>query len=1103
MTKKNYIRLSIFALCLILGAVFGIMSKVFEDKMPLSAFSKTLHYKENIAEKNLQAIKNQIVTTDNKTDFVNIIDCENFESQDIFYYVIVDSSLVYWSDNQLDGKDVARHVSTNLQNNTFVKLSNAYCLLKTDSIKNLKLLAAIKIKNIYGVNNRYVENNFAKGFLIDKNIEIDLLQQKNGAIYNLQGEYIFSLAETQDINHNKIYPYLFIFFAVLAFIFYGFLYYNIDGFFGVNTLNIKQYLLATLVFFALPLLLLTLKIPSIIFNHRIFNPLLYFGIMPSVGHLLIITLLAAFAIFTLYYKVSFEVKRKYLFFGIFQVVFPVFFLQIMRVIYNIIYNSTLDAFNFMPQSNKLYSVIALSIVVLLFLTFCFAYRKGIEIIQKFIPNRFIFYTNIICSLLLCVILFLFKSPHFLLFSVAYFVLISLIFLFVIVIKTSYSFIYLAIICYFISIFIVYHTLENQQDNQYKSAEVLADNLVLQEHETSSSFFNNISILHGYPNEIFDEKTNNFSPKFSSALYKKNKLICEFGTFSYPAKNNFKIENKKNNSVNLENHIHYIFIYDDDLQIIVSSKQMNIQNTFILNTTYIFSIFVIFLFLIRLIFKQKKSRKGKSITDNLQKSFIYIIVLALSIVVLSITYFIYSEYRKVQKRELETKMRYIASDFNKYFRQLHITHSKEDNSPLHFGDKLEKQQPLSDFTNALSLKYEIDIHLYSVDGELLTTSCPYIFTNGFLSNLINPEYFFEKSHTNTIKIENIGSLKYFSIYSALFDTDKNIAAYLAVPMLFSMEQLRSETILYIALVANIFFIILIGSILLNYWLSRRITQSISKVEESLKNIAVGEKNLKMDIVESEKMDEIEKLMLQYNIMVDELEKNTYILLENERNLAWRDMAKQIAHEIKNPLTPMKLSIQQLQRIKKIKPEKFDDYFAQMSPILIEQIDNLSKIASSFSNFAKIQTENFAKIDITQKLFSSVELFKNNAQNVEIIYERPPEPIFVKTDSEQILEVFNNILKNAIQAIPNNRKGKINVSAMCEGANVLIVVADNGCGIAVADRKRIFTPNFSTKSSGTGLGLSIAKHIIEVSNGKIWFNSRANRGTEFFIEFKIEK
>jgi len=1210
MIKKKHIRLSIFTLCLISGVVFGVLSRVLEDEMSLKFFSNKVHSKEKIAEKNIQTLKNQIVTArDNGKDIVSEINLKKNENQDIFYYVIEDDKLIYWSDNHLDIKSLD---VPNLKDNSFIELSNASCILKIDTVDNLNLLALIKIKNNYGVNNKYVTSDFAKGFLLDNSVGTTLEFQEKGAVYNSQGDYIFSLTEMRSVRNIKILFYLHIFFLFLAFALYGFLYYNLDVFFGSRIFKLKNYLIVTAIYIAIPMTLLFLKIPHTLFEHRIFSPLLYFGTAPSLGHLLIITLLTAFVILTLYFKVSFDVKQRVLFVTSFQIVFTAFFMLIIRIIYNFIYNSTIEIFNFPPQNDEVYSMIALSIIVLWFLIFCFSYRKFVLSVQKIMRNSFIVLINAAVALILCLVLFLFKNSHFVFFSVSYFLLVSLIQLFIYLSETNYSLLYLSILCYLISIFIVYYILINHQENQYNNAEVVADNLISQgdiiysdfldkdflstleknilrdktvkeyvqeqldvnltqttrllqhikKHYINRNFYEsynlnafliprfspemdvynntialefklitrnfyynvqqnrklayigifnffdgvrpynlileiekkiNTSVSNGYPDRIFDNTANNISQKFSSALYKKNNLIYEAGYFTYPMEYNFKISNPKNNSVNFANYIHYVFDYDDDLQIVVSCEQMDIQNTYVLNLTYFAIAFFIFIFFIRLTFDEKISKKEKSITDDLRKSFIYVVVFALSIVILSITYFIVQEYRETQKRELKLKIKYISADINEYFTQ------RDDNADA----SIIYDASLIDLTKVLSRKYETDIQIYNAFGELIVTTRPYVFTNGFISNLINPDYFFEEELTDVIKTENIGSLEYLAIYSAIFDADKNNIASLEVPMFFSMEQLRSETILYLATIANIFFLILIGSILLNYWLSQRITVSISKIGESLKNIAVGGKNLKMEVKESEKMDEIEKLMLQYNTMVDELEKNTNILLENERNFAWRDMAKQIAHEIKNPLTPMKLSIQQLQRIKEIKPEEFNDYFDKMSPILIEQINNLSKIASSFSNFAKIQTENFVKIDITQKLFSTVELFKNNTKNIEIIYERPPDPIFVITDREQILEVFNNIFKNAIQAIPSGRQGKINVSVTLNGENVLIAISDNGCGITKEDRKNIFTPNFSTKSSGTGLGLSIAKHIIEASNGKIWFNSKVNQCTTFFIELKTSQ
>jgi signal transduction histidine kinase len=1202
--KKIYTQLLFFVLFAILGIICGVLSKFYEDNMPVRRFANRLHIKENIAQTKLQILKNQIITAKkNNAEIIDAIDLKIDKNDDIFFYVIENENLIYWSGNQIDIKSLDFSM---LKNNTLAEMSNALCVPKTDTLDNLKLLALIKIKNIYGVDNKYIASGFAKGFSLDDKIEIASEPAENSAIYASNGEYLFSLLETQAVHHNKVLYYIYVIFIFVAFIFYGILFYNLEKYFGKNIFELKKFTLSAMVFAAIPLLFLFFKIPKSLYETRIFSPIIYSDISPSLGHLLVITMLAFFIIFTLYFKVFFEIKNKISFAVFFQIFFVVFFMLIIRIITSIIYNSTLEIFTFSLQNNDFFSVLALLIVVLWFLMFCYSYGKFIKDIKQFMSFRLIFLINIAFSLLFCLILFLFKNPNFFLISFSYFLLISLIFLFINLGKNKFLLVYLSALCYFISIFIVYYTTENQQNNQYKNAEVVAENLVSevaiisasfldreflsdlgnnilsdknienfipkepnkdftyknrllhyikkkysnydfpdiynlnvviiprfsQEIETYNSmifskfksitqnFYYNIqqnqqftyigifnffdsaepfylileiekkineSASYEYRDEIFDNKSNNISHKFSSALYKKNNLVYENGYFQYPAEYNFKIENKKYNSVSSANYIHYIFNYNDDLQIVVSFRQM--RDAYILNFTYIFTIFVILILIISLIFK-KNADKNKSITDNLQKAFAGIMFFVLFVVVLSIAYFTYREYKNSQKRDLEIKMKYISVDLKNYF----------NNNQKNINDFFDNYGVnTNDFVNILSRKYDADIQLYNTYGELIATSRPYIFANGFVSSLINSNYFFEKKQTNTMKIENIGSLSYFSIYNALLDADKNVIAYLEVPKFFSMEQLRSETILYIATIANIFFLILNFSILLNFWLSRRITLSISKIEKSLKSIAVGGKNLKMEIKQNGKMDEIEKLMLQYNLMVDELDKNTRILLENERNFAWRDMAKQIAHEIKNPLTPMKLSIQQLKRIKEVKPKEFDTYFNNMSSILIEQIDNLSKIASSFSNFAKVQTENLKKTDINQKLCSAVELFRNNTKNIEIIYDKPPQPIFIMADSEQIIEVFNNIFRNAIQAIPLERNGKIIVTLTENDKNVLISISDNGCGISEEVENRIFMPNFSTKNSGTGLGLSIVKHIVEVSNGKIWFSSKINEGTTFYIQF----
>jgi two-component system nitrogen regulation sensor histidine kinase NtrY len=231
------------------------------------------------------------------------------------------------------------------------------------------------------------------------------------------------------------------------------------------------------------------------------------------------------------------------------------------------------------------------------------------------------------------------------------------------------------------------------------------------------------------------------------------------------------------------------------------------------------------------------------------------------------------------------------------------------------------------------------------------------------------------------------------------------------------------------------------------------------------------------------------------------KNLEILSRSERESAWREMAKQIAHEINNPLTPMKLSVQHLQRSWHDNRENFDEYLEKVSRTLIEQIDNLSFIASEFSYFAKMPKAFNEEINIVDKVRNTLTLF-SNTENVDFVFEHESEEIQVFADKEQLSRVFINLIKNAIQSIPDTRQGKVSISLILNGQMVRVSITDNGKGIPEELQGKLFTPSFTTKSSGMGLGLSIVKSIIESFGGNISFKTKVNHGTTFVFELPVQ-
>jgi nitrogen fixation/metabolism regulation signal transduction histidine kinase len=212
-----------------------------------------------------------------------------------------------------------------------------------------------------------------------------------------------------------------------------------------------------------------------------------------------------------------------------------------------------------------------------------------------------------------------------------------------------------------------------------------------------------------------------------------------------------------------------------------------------------------------------------------------------------------------------------------------------------------------------------------------------------------------------------------------------------------------------------------------------------------------------------------------------------------------MAKQIAHEIKNPLTPMKLSVQYLQKAWEEKAPDWEQRLKRFTQTLVEQIESLSSIASEFSDFAKMPKSNFEKIDLTKTIENVISLFKASNQ---IRFEFScRDQHYVWADSEQLQRVFINLTNNSIQAITEPEKGLIRITVEKDAGFHVIRFADNGKGIPSDQKKKVFYPNFTTKSGGMGLGLAMVKNIIQNSNGEITFDSEEGKGTTFIIALPV--
>ena len=334
-------------------------------------------------------------------------------------------------------------------------------------------------------------------------------------------------------------------------------------------------------------------------------------------------------------------------------------------------------------------------------------------------------------------------------------------------------------------------------------------------------------------------------------------------------------------------------------------------------------------------------------------------------------------------------------------------------------------------------------------------------------------------------------KFQSSYSVLKDDLGKKYAILFFPYFQDVSFAESELNVFLSTLYQIYFIMLVVAIVLAYFISRFVTRSIETIRLKIGQAGLLKKNEKIYLKNATK--EIDSLVNSYNKMIDDLDDSVQRLAKTEREQAWQEMAKQVAHEIKNPLTPMRLTVQSFQKNSGIDSIDEKIKINDFCQTLIEQIDTMSNVATSFSDFATLPKTQLEKTDIVDATKKAVEIFEQN----NITFKTSGNNILVKLDKEQWIRVMTNLIKNSLQAIPHDRDPDILVQISENSKSVKILVSDNGQGVSKSNRDKIFEPMFTTKSDGMGLGLGIVKNIISSHRGKISYKSKSNKGTDFTI------
>ncbi len=479
----------------------------------------------------------------------------------------------------------------------------------------------------------------------------------------------------------------------------------------------------------------------------------------------------------------------------------------------------------------------------------------------------------------------------------------------------------------------------------------------------------------------------------------------------------------------------------------------------------------------------------SLKNRIQLSVISLIITSFIIIGIVTVWFFQNSHKEYHENRLNRKTESVLKDAE---HELELMVSANDS--------------ILDYTkliDPLSKIHRMDINMYDLNGLLIGSSEEDIFRQGITGPRMSAPAFYklkkQRLNDSTQEEEMMGKLNYKAAYVSLKDPFDNTVAYLGLPYYSKQRALRADVSVFMSTLLNVYVFLLLIAGGIAIYVAKSITSPLVKIGDKIKQFKLGKPNEPLEWKNQD--DELGALISEYNKMIQKVEDSAEQLSQNAQEVAWREMAKQVAHEIKNPLTPMKLSIQYLQHAFKSNPDDIGALLKRVSVTMIEQIDNLAHIATEFSNFAKMPRAENQQTILNDLVGSVFDLFSKEGIDMDLKLDLPKEQFFVFADKNHLMRVLNNLIKNAIQAIPDNRRGNVNVRLYKKEDMAVIKVTDNGTGISNDKRGKVFVPNFTTKSSGTGLGLAISKNIIESVNGKIWFDTVVDVGTDFFVELPL--
>ena len=596
----------------------------------------------------------------------------------------------------------------------------------------------------------------------------------------------------------------------------------------------------------------------------------------------------------------------------------------------------------------------------------------------------------------------------------------------------------------------------------------------------------------------DEET---SPIYSYAIYKDRILNTSSGKYPFQISISPDEIPKTEYDERQNGDFDELWYRANNNKIVVIAKKRDSLIESITLFSYLFCAFlfmVVLLQLIAVILRLLKDRSSFNlfsdftIRSQIQGTIIFISILSFLIIGASTISFFIDRYNRNNIDKLSRTAGIMVRELQK-----RLSDTTAFNGSLSDSASYSNLQKLVDEVADI---HNADVNIYDLDGNLQVSSENEVYEKGILSKQMHPLAFYHLSRMREVEYvqkEKLSSLNYWSIYAAVRNDQGQVVQYLNIPYFSSQIDLKQEISNFLVTIINLnAFIFLIAGVIALF-ITNKITQSFSVIGDKMREITLGKTN---EEIVWKKNDEIGELVKQYNKMVHQLEESAEALAKSEREGAWREMARQVAHEIKNPLTPMKLSIQYLQKAIDSNQSNVKDLTANVANTLIEQIDHLSKIAADFSQFANIGNKKIELVDLHQVIGILVDLYNSNPK-VDIDWKRVAGSVVMKADKTHMNRVFTNLLANAVDACQGKENCIIRINETQKDGQITISIKDNGEGIPGEMRSKIFTPNFTTKSSGTGLGLAMTKSIIEQARGEIWFETEEAKGTTFFVRLPV--